>query len=523
MANFEPTTTIYLCQTGIDDYNKPYFESNAAMAAWIQGKLKMSFTEYSYQRGDERQYCAVGASYALCIDCDTILYRNDAGMWIVGNITGCEFKNPNTTWVYFEIDAFCTFCGNISWQDSYSLVEREHIATDWNGSVPNWGELGVAEPMNAEPRVITGATLESDFGQNTFVCMSPYNEAGNPNVQAINRYGIFEGLAQINSTSASAIANYLNTLLESSRGSAQDVLGIWSVPAKAVADTMSETAIGSLMCPWGENIYNLNNAKCFSGQYCTLNIETICGDSKSYSPELLENTVSIDIRGKACFVNGSGGLTCYPSMYAGRNGEFFAATINEFPQGAWVSDTYAEWLTSSTLSILGRYFSGAFGGSMLRGAQIGAAGGGAGMALGAALGAVGGAVNASYGIMADAQQRMKGAATVNGTATNATVSYAMASGLFNFQCRFYMPTENELKSIDSFFDMYGYKVMRLKVPERNTRPCWNYVKCASGHVHCNAPITYVRAIEHMLETGVTFWNVSARDIGDYSNPQANKA
>lgn len=160
---------------------------------------------------------------------------------------------------------------------------------------------------------------------------------------------------------------------------------------------------------------------------------------------------------------------------------------------------------------------------MLRGAQIGAAGGGPGMALGAALGAVGGAVNASYGIMADAQQRMKGAATVNGTATNATVSYAMASGLFNFQCRFYMPTENELKAIDSFFDMYGYKVMRLKVPERNTRPCWNYVKCASGHVHCNAPITYVRAIEHMLETGVTFWNVSARDIGDYSNPQANKA
>ena len=63
MAYFEPQTTIYLCSTGIDAYNKPYFESNDAMAAWCIGKAKPTFNDYSYQRADERQYCAVKADY----------------------------------------------------------------------------------------------------------------------------------------------------------------------------------------------------------------------------------------------------------------------------------------------------------------------------------------------------------------------------------------------------------------------------------------------------------------------------
>lgn len=522
MASFEPRTTIYLCRTGIDRNNKPYFEDNTTMGTWVISKSVKTFTFYSYQRGDERQYCAVDAPYDECIKCDTIAYNNDATFWVIGNITGCEFKNPNCTWVYFEIDPFCTFCGDIDWAHSYSMVEREHVVQDWNGNVPNWSVQGVAEPIRAEPKEIVSATLSPDYGSINFVCVSPYDSAGNPNIAARNRYGIFEGLTQISSTSASAISSYLSTLLESSRGSAQDVVGIWSVPDRALADIATPFQVGSLQAPWSENRYNLNNAKCFSGQYCILNIESMVGDSKSYSPELLQNAAAIIIMANAVFAGGVGSLTCFPEQYAGRSGEEFAASITEFPQGSWVSNAYAEWLTSNTLNIMGRIVGSIANADINTGAAAAnAAGASAGAGAGAAVAISG--LTSMYNIAADAQPRMKGSAVVGGGMASPSVVYAMGAGHYDFKARFYMPTENELKSIDSFYDVFGYRVMRLKVPERNTRPCWNYIKTIDGHIHSNCPATYIRQMEEIMNEGMTFWNVSAREIGDYSNPQANKS
>ena len=79
-----------------------------------------------------------------------------------------------------------------------------------------------------------------------------------------------------------------------------------------------------------------------------------------------------------------------------------------------------------------------------------------------------------------------------------------------------------MRGVDAFFDRYGYKVMRLKTPNINTRPCWNYVKCSEAHVAGTFPYVYKQQVENMLNAGCTFWNVGARDIGDYSNPVENK-
>lgn len=80
-----------------------------------------------------------------------------------------------------------------------------------------------------------------------------------------------------------------------------------------------------------------------------------------------------------------------------------------------------------------------------------------------------------------------------------------------------------MKSVDAFFDRFGYRVSRLKIPERSSRPFWNYVKTSEGHVSGNIPAMYRTQIENMLNSGVTFWNVGARAIGDFSNPAENKA
>lgn len=510
MAKFEPTSTIYLCQTGIDAHNKPYFESNTTMGMWVISKAVLTFTQYSYQRGDERQYCSVEAPYDECIKCDTIAFNNDATFWTIGNITGCEFKNPNCTWVYFEIDAFCTFCGDIDWPSSYSMVEREHIAQDWNGNIPNWNELGVAEPIQAEAKSIFGTVMEPYMGASTLVLLSPYGNNGNPNIGGQKNHGLFDSLKQISSTSAEAINNFLMiALMPDTPLSATDIIGIYSVPSHVLELDGTAENYGQIQTPWAQNTYILDNAKCYCGQYFVMKIESMVGTSMSYSPELLPATASITIMLNGVFTGGSGGISCYPQLYAGTDGQKFAAMINGFPQSAWVSDSYGEWLAASSVSQSVRLTTGLLGA----------------MAV-APVNPVGAALDATStigGLVGEHQMRQKGAAVVQGQVASSSDVYAMATDNYNFKIAFYGPTYNELKSIDAFFSMFGYKVMRLKVPERNTRPCWNYVKCIDAHVHCKAPLLYVRKIEQMMNEGVTFWNVGARSIGDYSNPSANKA
>lgn len=83
-----------------------------------------------------------------------------------------------------------------------------------------------------------------------------------------------------------------------------------------------------------------------------------------------------------------------------------------------------------------------------------------------------------------------------------------------------------IKTVDAFFDRYGYNVNTIKVPEVNSRPFWNFVKTREAHVDGNIPYTYRREIEDMLNGGVTFWKSTSitkeHPIGDFSDPKRNK-
>lgn len=85
------------------------------------------------------------------------------------------------------------------------------------------------------------------------------------------------------------------------------------------------------------------------------------------------------------------------------------------------------------------------------------------------------------------------------------------------------------KQIDAYFNLYGYKVSELKVPNifavsaNDLRPCWNYIKNVETVV---LPITsgntanYVDAdVEEELQSiynkGITFW-MNGEEVGDYS-------
>lgn len=72
--------------------------------------------------------------------------------------------------------------------------------------------------------------------------------------------------------------------------------------------------------------------------------------------------------------------------------------------------------------------------------------------------------------------------------------------------------------VDGFFDMYGYQVDRVKVPNLTGRQSWNYVKTSNASFRGTGgvPAQDMAAINAMLDSGVTIWHTS--DVGNYSLP-----
>lgn len=68
--------------------------------------------------------------------------------------------------------------------------------------------------------------------------------------------------------------------------------------------------------------------------------------------------------------------------------------------------------------------------------------------------------------------------------------------------------------VDKFFDMYGYQVDLVKVPNRTGRRSWNYVKTANADMHGDVPAEDMARINAIYNAGITFWHTS--DIGNYS-------
>ena len=77
-------------------------------------------------------------------------------------------------------------------------------------------------------------------------------------------------------------------------------------------------------------------------------------------------------------------------------------------------------------------------------------------------------------------------------------------------------TRTSAKSIDDYFTKYGYATRRLKIPNRNSRPHWNYVKTIGMELNNNeCPTDDARKICAIYDKGITFWK-NASEVGDYS-------
>lgn len=442
--------------------------------------------------------------------------------WIFCRITGTEFVNPNTTDVFFVVDPMQTWIEDIEWCQCW--VEREMVDDDWNGSLPGWKSL---MPEGLEPGQLYNygmydSTDDIMSGGWAVHVLSAYDASGEPNYSITSYNGYISGLNDIVLNAASE----LNGLLQAyeQKGRLDGIAGIFMFPKRF--NQAGTRITRNLSLPTMFKTYTPKNSKLFTSEFCTICISNRQGDSIELAPEYLfttESTFPFVFRGG--FLSGGGGLVGYPDGYMNLNEEMsvgFGVTLPANIQCAYVGNAFANWVSQNKAPLIVEGI-GSIG-------QI-------------AIGAVTMATNnfepksaqeysdsmktqrrgfsdvyngimSAMGTVAKIMEKASDPAGAHGHAS--TQALAVLTETYGFTVTMRGPSAQQAETIDNFFSVFGYKVGRMKVPNVNTRPYWNYVKCSPAII--NGPMNAAdRAeIEQILTNGVTFWHVPNATIGDYS-------
>lgn len=522
MADFVPTTTIYFfLGTGVTPQNQPYFTSQGAKMAWYMAHTPITFEEYSYQR-ENRQYIKVNAKAADMRKYDMLAFRNDpADRWIICRVLEVEFVNPNTTRVTFETDSMQTFIEDIKFEMSW--VEREMQDEDWVGAYPNFNNLmpeGI-EVGAMEETILENPTIDISEPGTSMVVMSVYDANAEPNYNTKVEGPVKYGLNTIIVDTAASMDSLLTLYQE--KGKLDGIIGVWLVPKQFVNYSESTYTISQ---PTNIGSYTPKNAKVLSSEFCDITISNRQGVSVQLQPEFLftrsgaggsRNAVFTLCGG---FLAGGGGIILYPNDYM--KGTLDANTVKDYGvvlplniQTAYIGDTFANWVAQNRGALLMEGVQGiltAVGGVASIGVGLVT---GNPLSIGSGAKTVAGSLYNGISTMTKLYDKSTHPAGAFGQVS--AQSLMLRSQQFGFNILYRHPTVENAKAIDDFFSVFGYRTCRMKVPNVNTRPFWNYVKCNPGVVRGPFSSADNANIVAVLNAGVTFWNcASGVEIGDYS-------
>lgn len=515
---FQPDTVIRLFKdTRVTPGDQPYFSSEGGKMGWYNSHSPKVFNAQSYQR-ELREYARVDAPAADLRGYDMMAYQNAPGdRWIICRITGIEFINPNTSDVFFVVDPMQTWIDAIEWVDCW--VEREMVDDDWAGSLPGWKSLAPEgiESGQLKSKILKDFTSEiSNSGWDLHV-LSAYDQAGEENYSIATHGSYMSGLNEFVLSSPSALGAILKQYAE--KGRLDGICGIWMWPKSFVGD--STTINSPVTLPTDIDGYQPKNSKVFTSEFCSITISNRMGSTVELAPEYLfaeQNQRMFSVVGG--FLDGGGGLICYPAGYMDLADDVsidYGVALPADIQVAYIGNAFANWVAQNKapLAVEGV---GALGQVVTGGVTMATADRDTDQGqrdFKAGLEHVGSGIYSALGTIAKVMQKASDPAGAHGQAYANALS--VNEHTYGFTVSFRSPSAQMAESIDNFFSVFGYKVCRMKKPNVNTRPYWNYVKCAPAIV--GGPMTSKdrSGIEKMLNSGVTFWNVlGGATIGDYS-------
>lgn len=536
-----------------------WFDSPEQQAtAFTTYALAFYFNKVSYQRYP-RPYITLDKTADELYDCNYMMFRNTAygTKWFYAFITQIEYISNTTSRIYYTIDPMQTYLFDVNVGECW--VEREHAMTDAIGDnlIPESFELGeyVYDSdyfpnlfLKANYVICILATWKAVYEDNHWI-IKDATTGGVGGVDSGIYTGLTKNICEYDLANPKACTEKANAIIEAATkaNKADGIVSItmypkffmnWSITGDLATGLVPHT-VDSIPAFTGTfDGYKPKNNKLYTAPFCGVYVDNLQGNAANYAYEYFKDRKPVfNIVG---VVNGNLECASIPANYKGLPTNFQESLImGGFPQCAWNVDTFKAWIAQNKYAIAAGVANTAIDTvkqAALAATGVGMAGEVAGMsaamtgagsaqtiqAVGQYANAYQNAQNVSYNTQGDILNK-----TINLVAQVKTASTQpnhargqQSSSVFcamGYQGFHYMPYRIQgqfAKIVDDFFSMYGYKTNRLKVPNRNGRKAWNYVKTCGCNLTGSAPADVTASLVQIYDKGITFWRCTDLSSGN---------
>ena len=457
------------------------------MLALVERQAEYTENNYNYIDYTKNEIMA-NVDYSVAMRCNYIAFQNPrhGNKWYFAFIDDVKYKAPNQCLIIFEIDVWSTFFEN--WTPRPCFVVREHVNNDEVGAhtVPESVTTGeyvinahLRDNVNREKaHIIVASTID------------PHMQSGEPSTSVSGTYnGIPYAFALFD---CSTNSNDLNTFITKLADQQNAIQNIWLAPPWVKGKTILNWAIEPTDNPvtYDTGIspittldgYTPKNKKLLTYPYCYILASNNQGNDAVLKQELWKinenNEMVLRVKGVLC----SGcSVRAIPINYNGDDvSNINGITLGKFPQIGFACDPYINWLTENGLNMTNNVITGV---TQLASGNISG---------------ISSIANALYSNMLGERIPPQ----ITGNINSGDLMTGMHENCFH---AYRMSIKAEYaKIIDSYFDMYGYKVNELKEPDILSRPNWNYLKT----INCNftgvdIPEKDMETIKSIFDNGVT--------------------
>lgn len=536
-----------------------WFDSPEQQAtAFTTYALAFYFDKVSYQRYP-RPYITLDKTADDLFDCNYMMFRNTAygTKWFYAFVTQIEYISNTTSRIYYSIDPMQTYLFDVNVGQCF--VEREHAMTDVIGDNLNPESFELGEYVydadyfpnifaKANYVICILATWKAVYEDNKWV-IKDATTGGVGGVDSGIYTGLTKNLFTYDLDNPRACVEDANHVIEAATkaNKADGIVSItmypkffmnWSITGDLATGLVPDT-VDSIPAFTGTfDGYKPKNNKLYTAPFCGVYVDNLQGNAANYAYEYFANRKPVfNIVGA---VNGNLECASIPVNYKGLPTNFQESLLmGGFPQCAWNVDTFKAWIAQNKYAIAAGVATTAIDTVKqvaLAATGVGMAGEVAGMsaamtgagsaqtiqAVGQYANAYQNAQNVSYNTQGDILTK-----TINLVAQVKTASTQpnhargqQSSSVFcamGYQGFHYMPYRIQgqfARIIDDFFSMFGYKTNRLKVPNRNGRKAWNYVKTCGCTLTGSAPADVTAALVQIYDKGITFWRCTDLSAGN---------
>jgi hypothetical protein len=487
-----PNTTIqFIKNVALDNSykNTIFFNSLSEQTSYFSGKVSKTLSANTYSK--LTQPLRVKSDINSILECGYLRYNNESfeNKWFYCFVTSCTYVNNETTDVTIELDVMQTW--HFDYDVLQSFVEREHTLTD------NIGDNLVPENLELGDYIINNWDRTYKFLNWKIVVASTVDKSGADVAGAIYS-GIYSGVTYLVFDSANDVNTYLNMLTTAKKQDA--IVNIYMMPSDFVSESGGSTI--SVEFQTDKSLHNIDgfvprNKKLFTYPYNYMVCSNLQGINAELKYEYFSDTNCRFLM--QCDYTGNPTVLAQPYNYKNMNPNINEKiSLGNFPQCAYNIDSYKAWLAQNSNSWV-----------------LGLVGSALSTASSVQTGNAGTAVNGLISIGQSINQLNLAKATppqaYGNTSSNVLISTAdLDFWFFKVSIRLEFA-----RIIDSYMNIHGYAVKRVKSVGRTNRPHWTYVKTIDVNLKGNVPANDLAKIRSVYDNGVTFWT-NGDNIGNYS-------